>query len=61
MHSCGEAQLLFKLKKVVVGIFELQIVTDSDVWGGGGSAKVTKSDKRGGGGFKPRFFEGRHL
>ena len=36
-----------KTEKVVLGIFDLKIVTKSDVRGGG-SAKVTKSDKRGG-------------
>ena len=44
-----------KSEKVVVGILEIEIVTESDVRGGG-SAKVAKSDKRGKG-FKPRFFE----
>ena len=38
-------------EKVVLGILELEIVTESDLRG---SAKVTKSDKRG---VKPRFFE----
>ena len=37
-----------RTEKVVLGILELEIVTESDV-GGGGSAKVTQSDKRGGG------------
>ena len=34
-----------KSEKVVVGILEIEIVTESDVRVGAGSAKVTKSDK----------------
>ena len=37
-----------RTEKVVLGILEIEIVTESDVGGEGVSAKVTKSDKRGG-------------
>ena len=53
---------LVKSEKVVVGILEIKIVTESDVRWGGGSAKVTKSDERWGAGeLKPRIFEKRNL
>ena len=38
-----------KSEKVVVGILEIKIVTESDVKGGGGPQKGTKRNKRGGG------------